>query len=110
VGGKSFGLISIVPKDQRGQPVADLSTMLIDLDPAAPDRQELKEWLALYLRDLPPDARGLPNLPDRYAQPEGRQGLPASTYLIDLVRQAGSTTLIALGLGGGLVVVGGRSS
>src|SRR5699024_7053229 len=66
VEGKSFGLLSVVPKDAQGAPIADFSQHIVR------DRygNELKEWYALaaYLQSFGEDG-----LPDSYAQPDGRK-------------------------------------
>ena len=62
----SFGLLSVTPRDARGQPVTDLSTQLIDADPRTPGVQEHKAWRALFthLQGFPDtDGDGIANIP-----------------------------------------------
>jgi hypothetical protein len=52
-----------------------LKEAIIELDGAAPGKQELKEWAALaaYMKTFPDkDGNGIPNIPDQYRRPEGR--------------------------------------
>ncbi len=62
----SFGLLSVTPRDAAGQPVSDLSTLLIDDDPETPGVQELKAWRSLlqYLSSFPDrDGDGVADIP-----------------------------------------------
>ena len=47
---KSFGILSIVPKDENGQPITDFSTRIL----RDKNGNEIKEWYALaaYLHEL----------------------------------------------------------
>ena len=61
---KSFGILSITPRDENGDPVEDMETRILH----NPDGSEVKEWFALadYLHDLKV-------VPARYGAPEGRK-------------------------------------
>ena len=62
----SFGLLSVTPRDADGNPVTDLSTLLIDADPAQPGVQEVKAWRALleHLSSFPDtDGDGVADIP-----------------------------------------------
>ncbi len=62
----SFGLLSVTPRDAEGQPVTDLTTLLIDDDPGAPGVQEVKAWRALFqhLSSFPDaDGDGVADIP-----------------------------------------------
>jgi 5'-nucleotidase len=75
IGGFTFHILDIVPKDVNGVPIADLADARVDADPARPGIQELKEWVGLmeYVRSFPDtDGDGIPEIPGRYAGPEGR--------------------------------------
>jgi 5'-nucleotidase/UDP-sugar diphosphatase len=66
---KTFGLISVVPKDENGRQVNDTHTRIADFDAVKPGVQEGKEWLALvrYLQQFPPqEEAGLPVIPEQY--------------------------------------------
>jgi 5'-nucleotidase/UDP-sugar diphosphatase len=65
---KTFGLISVVPKDENGVPVADLHSEVADFDTL-----KGKEWLALvkYLGQFAPSEEGgLPLIPEYYHNPQ----------------------------------------
>ncbi|MDO9559822.1 MAG: bifunctional UDP-sugar hydrolase/5'-nucleotidase [Syntrophales bacterium] len=71
----SHGLIRLTPKDRAGRPVSDIKDARIDADPLKPGIQELKEWVALatYMKSFPDnDGNGIPNIPHKYREPEGR--------------------------------------
>ena len=77
---KTFGLISVIPKDGNGAPVTDLHTQIADFDTAKPGVQEGKEWFSLvrYLQQFPPPKKGgLPEIPERYDVPD-RSMVPVS--------------------------------
>ena len=87
VNGKSFGLLTITPRDENGQPVEDLEQYIIH----GPGGEEVKEWYALasYLRSMG-------TVDGRYAAPEGRKIVSRSWNPIELVRSPGWITLAAL--------------
>lgn len=69
---KSFGLINVIPKNNEGNRVTDMSTALIDMDETRPGLQEGKEWLALieYLQTLKDsNENGIPGPDDKYKAP-----------------------------------------
>jgi len=69
---KTFGLVSLVPKDAGGNPFEDLDNAVSDFNPVLPGIQEGKEWLALvkYLQQFKPaEEGGLPVIPDFYGNP-----------------------------------------
>lgn len=75
VGDFTYGFLRMTPKDGSGQPIADLTTALVDARPDLPGVQELKEWQALldYVRTFPDvDGDGVPNMPERYRTPQAR--------------------------------------
>ncbi len=69
---KTFGLVSLVPKDADGTPISDLDNAVSDFNAEKPGIQEGKEWLALvkYLQQfMPAEEGGLPEIPDYYRNP-----------------------------------------
>jgi len=67
----SGGLIDVVPRDKNGAPLADLTDAIIYEAPGDP----LAQWegFLAYLSSFPDtDGDGVPNIPDRYAAPQGR--------------------------------------
>jgi 5'-nucleotidase len=68
----SLGLINVQPKDRNGNPVKDMKTAVIDMDPVRPGIQEGKEWIALieYLSSLEDvNGNGIPDVPGKYSSP-----------------------------------------
>ena len=88
VNGKSFGLLTITPRDEKGQPIEELEAHIIH----NPDGTEVKEWYALasYLRSMG-------TVEARYAAPEGRKTVSRSWNPVELLRSPGWITLAALG-------------
>jgi 5'-nucleotidase / UDP-sugar diphosphatase len=75
IGGFTYGILTIVPKDRTGKPIADLATARVDADTSAPGIQEMKEWVGLmqYVRQFPDaDGNGIPDVPAKYQAPLGR--------------------------------------
>jgi 5'-nucleotidase / UDP-sugar diphosphatase len=71
----SSGALNIVPKNAAGSPVADLTKLIVDRNPATAALEELKEWQALlgYLGRFPDsNGNGIPDMPLLYAGPLGR--------------------------------------
>ena len=70
VGDKSFGLLSIVPKNKEGTPITDFEAQIIR-DTA---NNEVKEWasLARYLQSFEA-VDGVPQIPEYYSEKQGRK-------------------------------------
>ena len=87
VNGKSFGLLTITPRDETGAPIADLEAHIIH----GPGGEEVKEWYALasYLQSMG-------TVDGRYAVPEGRKLVQPSWNPVELLRSPGWITLAAL--------------
>ncbi|MGB8358821.1 MAG: bifunctional UDP-sugar hydrolase/5'-nucleotidase, partial [Bacteroidales bacterium] len=69
---KTFGLISVVPKDSDGIPVTDFGKAVVDFNTSVPGLQEGKEWIALlkYLQQFTQaEGGGLPVIPQYYRNP-----------------------------------------
>jgi 5'-nucleotidase/UDP-sugar diphosphatase len=98
----SHGLLSVLPRDREGHPVTDARQGIIDTDPLTPGNQEIKEWAALadYLKSFPDtDGNGIPDIPARYRQPEGRFSAAPSWNPIRLVAGGNGITYGAIGIG-----------
>ncbi len=105
----SYGLLSITPKDREGRPVADTKQGIIDADAIAPGVQEIKEWVALatYMKSFPDEnGNGIPDIPTRYRQPEGRFFPSPSWNPIRLITGGNGITYGAIGIGVLLHIVG----
>jgi 5'-nucleotidase len=71
----SKGLIKIIPKDAKGNPVADVKSNLLDFDANTDGIQEGKEWIALieFFKQFPDvNANGIPDVSDEYKTPPQR--------------------------------------
>ena len=100
IGGFTFHILDIVPKDREGRPIEELASARVDADKAAPGIQELKEWVGLmeYVRRFPDlNGDGIPDIPAKYAGPLGRIVPEPSYGLGALLSSPGLTTWIALG-------------
>ena len=91
----SYGILKITPKDEWGNPITNYEDHIIHLE----DGSELKEWYAVatYLASFPPED-GVPQVPQRYAGPEGRKVRDDSVNPIALLRQPSWITLTVLGV------------
>jgi len=100
IGGFTFHILDIVPKDREGRAIQDLADARVDADPARPGVQELKEWVGLleYAQGFPDtDSDGIPEIPARYAGPEGRIVRAPSLNPVALLAGAGWVTWAAIG-------------
>ena len=98
----SYGLLSITPRDREGRPVTDTRQAIIDADAIAPGVQEIKEWVALaeYMKSFPDlDGNGIPEIPARYRQPEGRFSPSPSWNPIRLIAGGNWITYGTIGIG-----------
>ncbi|MBR5277740.1 MAG: bifunctional metallophosphatase/5'-nucleotidase [Clostridia bacterium] len=79
---KSFGLLSLTPKDIDGNAITDFTKCIIKTD----KNVELKEWKALadYLSAFPADSNGVSVIPSLYASTEGRKNI-SSYFSIPLL-------------------------
>ena len=86
---KSLGLLSIVPKDESGQPITDFSTRVL----RDKNGNEIKEWYALaaYLQTF-----GQDGIPSSYAQSDGRKEVSRSWNPIELLKNPSWITLVTL--------------
>ncbi|MCA9742345.1 bifunctional metallophosphatase/5'-nucleotidase [candidate division KSB1 bacterium] len=75
IGGFTYGILDIVPKNAQGQPLNNMRDAIVDADPVKPGVQELKEWVVLldYLKQLEDtDGNGIADIPEKYRQPQER--------------------------------------
>ena len=86
---KSLGLLSIVPKDEDGQPITDFSTRVL----RDKNGNEIKEWYALaaYFQTFGPDG-----IPSSYAQSDGRKEVSHSWNPIELLKNPNWITFVTL--------------
>ncbi|MGC8775109.1 MAG: bifunctional metallophosphatase/5'-nucleotidase [Chlorobaculum sp.] len=93
---KSFGLLTITPRDKAGNQVGkkDESKLTVTRN-----GEPLREWVALaeYLSSFP-KKNGIPMVPERYANPEGRITAEASWNPIALLAGGNWITITATAL------------
>ena len=83
---RSFGLLSIVPRDENGEPITNLEDYIL-YDGSG---HELKEWYALasYLQTF-----GQDGIPTSYAWPDGRKDVSSSWNPIELIKSPNLFTI-----------------
>ena len=89
IGGFTFNMLNITPKDSSGNPIEDLTSMIVYQD--TEKKQPLKEWIGLieYMKSFPDtDGNGIPDVPENYRNIEGRIGMEASWNPVSLLRRA----------------------
>lgn len=89
IGGFTYNILTIVPRDRDGRPIDDLSTAIVDRDPKTAGIQGLKEWVGLieYMKTFPDiDRNGIPDVPEKYRDARGRIVMEASWSPISLLR------------------------
>lgn len=87
VNGKSFGILTITPKDAAGVPVTDFERQIVH----SGNGSEVKEWYALasYLQSMG-------TVDQRYAAPEGRKVVAPSWNPIQMLKHPNWITLAVL--------------
>ncbi|MDZ4164390.1 MAG: bifunctional UDP-sugar hydrolase/5'-nucleotidase [Smithellaceae bacterium] len=100
IGGFTYQILTIVPKDRQGKPIAELADFRIDADKTKSGIQEVKEWVVImeYLAGFP--AKGgdrLPTVPEKYRGKLGRIVSEASYNPISLLSRGTWVTWAALG-------------
>jgi len=100
IGRFTYQILTIVPKDRQGQPIAELADFRIDADKGKPGIQELKEWVGImeYLAGFPPkEGERIPTVPEKYRGKLGRIVMEASYNPISLLSRGTWVTWAALG-------------
>lgn len=92
---KSFGLLSIVPKNKAGEPVVNFEDQII----RDHNGREVKEWYAIaqYLQSFEPD-NGKPIIPDYYSQAQGRKNIEHSKNIFALISKPNKIALAVYSL------------
>lgn len=93
---KSFGLLSVTPRNKDGSPVTDYDSLIIH----DKDGNELKEWYALasYMQTFETNEDGIRVIPEQYESAENRKVVYASWNPYELLRNANWITLIVLAI------------
>lgn len=105
IGGFTYGLLDIVPKNRDREPIDDLAAYRVDADKNREGIQELKEWVGVveYIRSFEDrTGDGLPDIPEKYRAPLGRIVKEASLNPVNLLSRGTAVTWAALGI---LVVI-----
>ncbi len=91
---KSFGLLSVTPRNKDGSPVTDYDSLIIH----DKDGNELKEWYALasYLQSFDKNDDGLHVIPEQYENADERKIVYASWNPYELLRNANWITLLVV--------------
>ena len=89
VNDKSFGILSITPRDAQGNEITDLEAFIL----RDKNGNEIKEWYALasYLDSMD-------TVSEEYSGPQGRKNVDDSINPIDLIKNPGPPTLAVLGV------------
>lgn len=101
IGGYTYNILEIIPKDKNGTPLETLSSAVIDGDKTREGIQELKEWKApfQYLQSFKETGNdGIPEIPARYSHPLGRIIAHPSLNPVDLVRNGTWITWTLVGV------------
>ena len=88
----SYGLLSLVPKFADGTPIERYEDAVIKVN-----GKELKAWTAIaqYMQSFEDtDGDGIPNVPQSYAEKEGRKVVEDSTSIGDLTKNPNKFTYI----------------
>ncbi len=93
IGGFTFNMLNIIPRDAAGNPIEDLTGSIVYMD--TEKKKPLKEWVGLieYMKTFPDtDGNGIPDVPEHYRTIEGRIVMEASWNPVSLLRRAGWLT------------------
>ena len=93
---KSFGLLSIVPKDKNGNPIENLEDYAI-MD----GKTELKAWVAIakYMQSFDDtNGDGIANIPEYYSTTHGRKVVDNSRNIINLLKNPNKFSIAIIGM------------
>jgi len=102
IGNYTYHILDIVPKDSKGNPIADLREAIVDADRARPGVQELKQWegfLAYVASFKDTDGDGQGDVPIIYRYPQGRAVEISSWNPAMLFKNAAKPTWVFTGVG-----------
>lgn len=90
---KSKGILTVAPKNEQGEVITDYEDYII-YNPET--GEELKEWntLATYLESFAPVPSGLPEVPEEYAQLQGRKVMVDSKNPIELLKNPNQIAIV----------------
>lgn len=92
---KSFGLLSVVPKNADGTPVENFEDRILYMN----DRQEVKEWYAIakYLTSFE-KVNGVARIPDEYERLQGRKIVEQDASLLAVLKNPNGIILSVYGI------------
>jgi 5'-nucleotidase len=101
IGGYTYDILEIIPKDRDGKPIESLSSAVIDSDRTREGIQELKEWkMPFEFIDTFQDTNndGIPDFPMKYNKKLGRIMAEPSLNPYHLVRNGTWVTWTVVGV------------
>ncbi len=108
VGGFTYSMLEIIPKDKTGRPIEKLADARVDGNRSQPGIQELKEWQGLikYVRAFPDkDGNGIPDIPEKYRGKLGRIVDTPSWNPVNLLSKPAAPTRIAVAAAGFFLIL-----
>jgi len=101
---KSFGLLSLVPKQQDGTPITNFEDHIMYMNDGT-DR-EIKEWYAIanYIASFHVKNH-LPEMPDYYAQPQQRKIVDDTTNIFSIIKNPNGIALAIYGIGATAIIL-----
>ena len=99
---KSFGILSVVPKDKDGKPVDDFEDQIIYMN----DQQEIKEWYAIanYIKSFD-QVDGVPQIPAYYDEPHDRKVVEHDSNILAILKNPNGIILTVYAVVIGFVVL-----
>ncbi|MDY6968128.1 MAG: bifunctional UDP-sugar hydrolase/5'-nucleotidase [Spirochaetota bacterium] len=95
IGGFTWNILDIVPKDRMGNPIEDLNEARIDANKQKPGIQEVKEWIGVleFIKSfIDIDGDGLVDIPKKYKGKLGRIVIEASWNPVALLSKGNYIT------------------
>ena len=97
VNSKSYGILSIVPKKENGDPITDFHEMIV----YDQDGNEIKAWqaLAMYMMSFDKDSDGIPQIPTSYTQGQNiRKNVIDDSSISAVLGHPGKFTVIIISI------------
>ena len=92
----SYGLLKIIPKFEDGTPVENYADLIVTRD-----GKEVKAWVAManYIDSFADeDGDGIGNVPDEYAEEQGRKVVHDSKAVLNLINHPNKYAMLILGI------------
>lgn len=103
VEGKSFGLLSIVPKDKEGTPITNLEDHIVYQS----DGKELKAWICVadYLQSFKKKNSQVAQVSEYYETTHQRKIVDDSKDIMSIISEPNKFAWMAIGIVGGSIVI-----